>query len=100
MSRGLRGFAESASRALISTRNTTGLQQQRLAGDLPVKPNKFVEAWGTKREHIEETYKWDGDVWRTIGIYVFAVPILIYTVIKKEYHNSDRTYGRKEREFM
>ena len=40
------------------------------------------------------------DVWRTIGIYVFAVPILIYTVIKKEYHNSDRTYGRKEREFM
>ena len=40
------------------------------------------------------------DVWRSIGIYVFAVPILIYTVIKAEYHNSDRKYGRKEREFM
>jgi hypothetical protein len=38
--------------------------------------------------------------WRTIGIYVFAVPFLIYTVIKSEYHKSDRKYGRKEREFM
>lgn len=37
-----------------------GLQQQRLVGNLPVKPNKYIEAWGTKREHIEETFKWDG----------------------------------------
>lgn len=37
-----------------------GLQQQRQAGNLPVKANKYVEDWGTKREHIEETYKWDG----------------------------------------
>ncbi|CAK0779354.1 hypothetical protein CVIRNUC_004752 [Coccomyxa viridis] len=100
MSRGLKGLAESASRAFISTRNATGLQQQRLAGDLPVKPNKYVESWGTKREHIEETYKWDGETWRTIGIYVFAVPVLIYTIIKSEYHKSDRKYGRKERDFL
>ena len=36
-----------------------GYQQQRMAGNLPVKPNKYVEAWSTNREHIELTYKWD-----------------------------------------
>ena len=40
------------------------------------------------------------ETWRTIGIYVFAVPVLIYTIIKSEYHKSDRKYGRKEREFL
>ena len=40
------------------------------------------------------------ETWRTIGIYVFAVPVLIYTIIKSEYHKSVRKYGRKEREFM
>ena len=34
-------------------------QQQRLAGNLPVKANKYVESWSTNREHIELTYKWD-----------------------------------------
>ena len=40
------------------------------------------------------------ETWRTIGIYVFAVPVLIYTIIKSEYHKSDRKYGRKERDFL
>lgn len=40
------------------------------------------------------------ETWRTIGIYVFAVPVMFYTIIKSEYHKSDRKYGRKEREFM
>ena len=54
----------------------------------------FMPAWPkTGMQRCRET-------WRTIGIYVFAVPVLIYTIIKSEYHKSDRKYGRKEREFL
>lgn len=29
-----------------------------LAGNLPVKPNKYVEDWGVRREHIENEFRW------------------------------------------
>jgi hypothetical protein len=27
------------------------------AGNMPVKPNKYIEEWGTRREHLETEYK-------------------------------------------
>lgn len=27
------------------------------AGNLPVKPNKYVEEWGTRREHVENEFR-------------------------------------------
>ena len=27
-------------------------------GNLPVKPNKYVEDWGVRREHIENEFRW------------------------------------------
>lgn len=77
-----------------------GHQQQRCAGDLPCKANKYVESWGTNREHIELTYKFDRDNLWTIAKWVVAFPTLVYVITKAEFHKSDRKYGRKEREFM
>ncbi|KAK9916017.1 hypothetical protein WJX75_007335 [Coccomyxa subellipsoidea] len=44
MSRSLRGLAQTASRALINTQRASGHQQQRFAGDLPVKSNKSASS--------------------------------------------------------
>ncbi|BDA43901.1 hypothetical protein COCOBI_05-0840 [Coccomyxa sp. Obi] len=100
MSRSLRGLAQTASRALINTQHASGHQQQRCAGDLPCKANKYVESWGTNREHIELTYKFDRDNLWTIAKWVVAFPTLVYIITKAEFHKSDRKFGRKEREFM
>jgi hypothetical protein len=65
-----------------------------------VKSNKYVESWGTNREHIELTYKFDNDNLWTIAKWVVAFPVLVYAITKAEFHKSDRKFGRKEREFM
>lgn len=116
---------------------------------MPYKPNKYVESWGTNREHIELTYKWDAvrvpmchififtvdnpttgiqpaachghalercnlrgasnckadhagmqDTWWTIGKWVVAFPVVIYTITKWEYNKSDRLFNREQRKFM
>lgn len=77
-----------------------GHQQQRCAGNLPYKANKYVESWGTNREHIELTYKFDTDNLWTVAKWVVAFPTLVYMITKAEFHKSDRKFGRKEREFM
>ena len=42
---------------LIGRHGPASHQQKRFIGDLPVKPNKYIEAWGTYRENVEYTFK-------------------------------------------
>eukprot|EP00884_Botryococcus_braunii_P016325 jgi/Botrbrau1/3376/Bobra.0337s0017.1 len=99
----LAGFASSTMRSIAqsssNTREAARLQQVRRVGDLPVKPNKFVEDWGTAREHIELTYKWDWPTLRSIALTVFVFPSIMYYFICQEYHDNDKKYGRKPRSF-
>jgi hypothetical protein len=74
--------------------------QRRYAGDLPVKFNKHIETWGTYREHVEDTFKFDGKTLATIAIWVVATPTLIYTTMIKEYNKADDQAGRKRKDFM
>lgn len=55
-------------------------QQRRMAGNLPVKPNKFVEEWATRREHLESEFRWDGKTLTRIAVFAFAVPYAIYNI--------------------
>ena len=55
------------------------LQQRRFAGDLPVKPNKYLEQWATRREHVENDFKWNGRTLSTLAIFGFGVPYVIYS---------------------
>lgn len=75
------------------------MQQRRYAGDLPVKPNKHVEDWATRREHIEDEFKWDRKTLSSIAIFAFAVPYFIYTISVSEFDKTDATFGRSKREF-
>jgi hypothetical protein len=77
-----------------------GHQQQRFAGDLPYKPNKYIESWGHAREHVELNYKFDKSNLSNIGKWVIAFPILVYMLTKSEYNKSDKKYGREPRDFM
>jgi len=56
----------------------TQLQQQRFAGDLPVKTNKYVEDLATKRENIEHEFKWNSRTLTNIAIFAGVVPFVIY----------------------
>ncbi|KAK9824784.1 hypothetical protein WJX74_008375 [Apatococcus lobatus] len=58
----LRGAAAQAHRAALQPRNLSSAQQVRFAGDLPVKTNKHIEAWGARRETLEETFEWNGSL--------------------------------------
>ena len=53
-------------------------QQARFAGDLPVKPNKFVEELGTRRENIEKEFKWDLRTLTNLALFAGVVPFVIY----------------------
>ncbi|KAK9842101.1 hypothetical protein WJX81_008411 [Elliptochloris bilobata] len=71
MAGSLRSLAVSARRALQGQLPpSAGLQKRRALGDLPYKPNKYIEDWGTAREHIELTFKWDGKTLRTIALWM------------------------------
>lgn len=49
---------------------------------------------GTYREHVEDTFKFDGKTLATIAIWVVATPTLIYTTMIKEYNKADDQAGR------
>lgn len=61
-------------------KNAFQQQQRRFAGNLPVKPNKFVEEWATRRELIEQEFKWDAKTMTQVVTFGFLVPYAIYTV--------------------
>lgn len=50
-----------------------------MAGDLPVKPNKWIEEAGTRRENIEREFKWDGRTLIKIALAAGVAPYLIYS---------------------
>jgi hypothetical protein len=92
---GLRGLC---SKARLQAKLPAGFQQKRFVGDLPVKPNKYVEDWVTYREHVEETFRWDAKTWRNIAIFGFGVPFAVYQTCVAEFNKSDEKYGRPKRD--
>ena len=76
-----------------------GAQQRRALGDLPYKPNKFLEDWGTAREHIELTYRWDGKTLRNVAMWMVAFPYIVYNITCFEFQKSDNKFGRTTRHF-
>lgn len=75
-------------------------QQQRLVGNMPVKPNKYIEEWGTRREHLETEYKWDNKTLITLAIWIGAVPYLIYEVTVGEFNRTDAVAQRPARAML
>lgn len=89
-----------AQKAFLPVRNTSSYQQQRLIGDLPVKPNKYIEDWGTYRENVEYTFKWNSASLFKIALFGMAVPVTIYTFAVKEFDKTDEAYNRPKRDFL
>lgn len=53
-------------------------QQRRLAGDLPVKPNRFVEENGFRREHVEDEFKFNRRTLTNILLFAGVAPFVVY----------------------
>ncbi|KAK9802719.1 hypothetical protein WJX73_000385 [Symbiochloris irregularis] len=85
---------------LLRSCNGPTQQQLRFAGDLPVKPNKYVEDWATFRENVEYTYRWDRKTWTRLGLWLFGFPYAVYCISVSEFNKSDKKYGREPRDFM
>ncbi|KAL4420814.1 hypothetical protein ABPG75_010470 [Micractinium tetrahymenae] len=96
----LRQAASSLGRQLGGRAASLQHQQQRFAGNLPVKPNKYVEEWGVRREHIENEFRWDAKTLTNIAIFVGIVPALIYKGCVGEFNRVDKVAGRPERSML
>lgn len=62
-------------------RSAAAREQRRFAGDMPAKPNKFVEDWATRREHLEQEFRWSGKNLTRIAVFGFAIPIAVYKLM-------------------
>lgn len=89
-----------AQKALVSPTTASSYQQKRLIGDLPVKPNKYIEEWGTYRENVEYTFRWTAESCTKIAVFAILVPMTIYTIAVKEFDHTDAAYGRPKRDFL
>lgn len=74
-------------------------QQQRTVGNLPVKPNKYIEDFGARRETIEKEFQWDGQTMRRIGLWGLLVPYGIYRMMLFEFDSTD-AFGSKPKRDM
>jgi hypothetical protein len=59
--------------------------QKRHIGNLPVKPNPYVEDWATHRENVELTFKFDGKTIAILGAAAVTVPYVIYQMCCSEF---------------
>ena len=59
--------------------------QKRHIGNLPVKPNPYVEDWATHRENVEMTFKFDGKTIAILGVAAVTVPYAIYQMCCSEF---------------
>lgn len=96
----LRSSVGRSVQGLLRTSRPSSLQQQRFAGDLPVKNNKHIEDWSTRREHIENEFKWDATTWKRVAIWLVAFPAFVYAVTVKEYNHADAVLEKPKRDFM
>jgi hypothetical protein len=67
-------------RAAARTARSLHTSSVAKAGDLPVHPNPFLEQWGLRREHIEDTFYWTPRTLATIALVGVVVPVSIYKV--------------------
>jgi len=86
-------------RSVAHLRNatTTG---RRSVGDLPVKSDPHVEAWGTSREHIEEGFRWNNPTLRRGALWIVGLPLAIYYGVTHEFAVVDERAGVKPRAVM
>ena len=94
-----RGF-RAAHKGFLPVKSAASYQQERLAGNMHVKTNKFIEDWGTYRENLEYTFKWNTDSIVKIAVFAVAVPVVIYKLVIREFDKGDEAYNRPKRDFM
>merc|ERR1712032_1356007 len=86
------GRVSGAFRALSQSLGQTAKQQagnvsvqKRSVGNLPVKPNSYVEDWAFKRENVELTFRFDAKTLAILGTAGVVTPFLIYQLTVNEF---------------
>ena len=100
MSSAVRSTLSTTGRRLLQGTAASSCQQQRFAGNLPVKSNQHIEAWGTLRENLEQHFKFDGTAYLRIALWAVGFPLFIYKVSIAEFDKADTRYGREKRDMM
>jgi hypothetical protein len=73
--------------------------QKRHIGNLPVKPNPYVEDWATHRENVELTFKFDGKTIAILGAAAVTVPYVIYQMCCSEFQSMQAMDGRAQKKY-
>lgn len=72
--------------------------QKRAVGNLPVKPNRYIEDFGARRETIEKEFRWDGPTTRRVLVWGLAVPYAVYRMMVYESDATDAFGGKPKRD--
>ncbi len=75
-----------------------GQAQRRGVGNLPVKSNKYIEDFGTRRETIEKEFAWDSATIQRLLVWGLAVPVGIYKMMVFEFDSADSFGGKPKRD--
>lgn len=63
-------------------------------GHSPVKTDPAVEKWASHREDIETTFEFNGKNNMRVGIFIVAVPLILYAMTKGEMVDTDKAWGK------
>eukprot|EP00212_Chloropicon_laureae_P002035 CAMPEP_0197485238 /NCGR_PEP_ID=MMETSP1311-20131121/232_1 /TAXON_ID=464262 /ORGANISM="Genus nov. species nov., Strain RCC856" /LENGTH=104 /DNA_ID=CAMNT_0043027915 /DNA_START=57 /DNA_END=371 /DNA_ORIENTATION=- len=84
-----------------SLKSHTGVTvQKRSVGNLPVRPNSYVEDWAHNRENIELTFKWNAKTLAILGTAGLLTPYLIYNLCVDEFHSMQKMAGKPRQKYM
>merc|ERR1712224_243558 len=78
---------------------TTTNVQKRYVGNLPVKPNPYVEDWAMKRENVELTFKFDNKTLAVLATAGVLTPYLIYQMCISEFQSMQEIDGRAKKKY-
>ncbi|CAK9219389.1 unnamed protein product [Sphagnum troendelagicum] len=71
-----------------------------MAGGMEVHKNRYVEDWGTARENLEKTFRFNRRTLTLAIIFGIAVPYVTYRGIVAEFNKQDELAGRPPRKFL
>mmetsp|Transcript_28262 Transcript_28262/g.50499 ORF Transcript_28262/g.50499 Transcript_28262/m.50499 type:complete len:108 (-) Transcript_28262:262-585(-) len=97
-STGLRTAGRRAAALLRQPGASAQLQTQRSVGKLPVTPNKYVEDWGTSREHLEDGFTFTRGNMARFAAFGIGFPLFCYWGTVRDYDNADAYWGRPKKD--
>ncbi|QDZ17900.1 hypothetical protein HOP50_01g04060 [Chloropicon primus] len=94
----LRSLSKSLSQPVRQEAAQVSLQKRHV-GNLPVKPNAYVEDWAHKRENVELTFRFNAKTLAILGTAGILTPYVIYQACVTEFQTKQKVAGQPVKKY-